>query len=414
MNAYATWRAVLLSALCFIISPYSLSAFAQDVGGDIGAGIFRPKNPETKKRTTKPATPVVKPGNRSSTRPSRPPAGPSVADRVEDLLEKGNSFRDERRFEEAESAYKSIFQLKPRDSRAAYGLGNVYNDQQRWEDAEKAYRDAVEWSPKDVDALVALSVTLVQPRTGGDNARRFADAESSARRAVQLDPKNAVAWDRLGFALQSRGLFNNETEHAYRRAVELDPSFAVAYAHLARVLKRSGRPDEAAPLYSRATELAKDPPTLNLIAESLQAEQQWDASEPVLKTALLLDARNPTSNFLLGRTLIVAKRYAESETYLKTATEVSPLAFQPFNLLGRAYLAMDRYADAEVAYGRAADLGSGGERSQLGGAFGFEGVGDGYMKAKEKTNAARAYQRALELDPANRVLEQKLAKARSR
>jgi tetratricopeptide (TPR) repeat protein len=414
MKANATWRRVLFSALCFIISPYSLSTLAQDVGGDIGAGIFRPKNPETKKRTSRPATPVVKPGNRPGSRPSRSPAGPSVEDRVEDLLEKGNSFRDARKFDEAEAAYKSIFQIKPRDSRAAYGLGNVYNDQQRWEDAEKSYREAADWSPKDVDALVALSVSLVQPRAGGDNARRLAEAESYARRAVQEDPKNAVAWDRLGFALQSRGLFNNETEHAYRRAVELDPSFAVAYAHLARVLKRSGRAEEATPLYSRATELAKDPPTLNLIAESLQAEQQWDASEPVLKMALLLDSRNPTSNFLLGRTLIVAKRYAEAEPLLKTATELSPLAFQPLNLLGRAYIAMDRYADAEVAYGRAAELAKGGDRIQLGGPFGFEGVGDGYMKGKEKANAARAYQRALELNPGNKALEQKLAKARSR
>ena len=415
MRAYKNWRTVLLSVICLGISPFALSSvLAQDVGGDVGAGIFRPKNPETKKRTTKPATPVIKPGTRSPSRTTRQPTGPSVSDRVEDLLEKGNAFRDERRFEEAETAYKSIFQLKPRDSRAAYGLGNVYNDQQRWEDAEKSYRDAVQWSPKDVDALVALSVTLVQPRSGGDNARRFADAENSARRAVQVDPQNAVAWDRLGVALQSRGLFNNETEHAYRRAVEVDPTFAVAYAHLARVLKRNGRAEEAIPLYSRATELAKDPATLNLIAESLQAEQQWDASEPVLKTALLLDARNPTSNFLMGRTLIVSKRYQEAEPYLKTATEVSPLAFQPFNLLGRAYLAMDRYADAEVTYARAADLASAGDRSQLAGAFGFEGVGDGYMKAKEKSNAVRAYQRALELDPANKGLEQKLARARSR
>ena len=52
----------------------------------------------------------------------------------------------------------------------------------------------------DVDALVALSVVLVQPRAGAGNAKRFADAESFARRAIQLQPKNAVAWDRLGVA----------------------------------------------------------------------------------------------------------------------------------------------------------------------------------------------------------------------
>jgi len=83
-------------------------------------------------------------------------------------------------------------------------------------------------------------------------------------------------------------------------------------------------------------------------------------------------------------------------------------------LLGRAYLALDRYADAEVIYERAADLASAGDRRQLGGTFGFEGVGDGYMKIDQKKNAARAYRRALQLDPENKGLEQKLSRARSR
>ena len=91
-----------------------------------------------------------------------------------------------------------------------------------------------------------------------------------------------------------------------------------------------------------------------------------------------------------------------------------PLVNQPFNLLGRAYLAMDRLADAEQTYERAATFASPGDRKQLAGAFGFEGVGDGYTKTKQKENAARAYQRAMELDPGNKTLEQKLSQARSR
>jgi cytochrome c-type biogenesis protein CcmH/NrfG len=96
---------------------------------------------------------------------------------------------------------------------------------------------------------------------------------------------------------------------------------------------------------------------------------------------------------------------------LKLATEVSPRAFQPFNLLGRTYLALDRFEEAEVTYERAAAFASPGDLKQLAGIYGFEGVGDGYMKAKKKPSAARAYQRALELDPANKELEQKLARA---
>ena len=295
----------------------------------------------------------------------------------------------------------------------AYGLGNIYADQQRWDDAEAAYRNSVAWAPTNADAYVALSVVLVQPRANGDNAKRFADAEMAARRSVQIDPKNAVGWDRLGVALQARGLANSETEHSYRRAIELDPQFAVAYAHLARLLNRQNKSSEATPLYDKAIELAKDPATLNLIAESLQGEQLWQQSESVLKKALELDAQNPTSLMLMGRYFIVHRKFQEAEPYLKSATEVSSRAFQPFNLLGRVYLGMDRFSDAEATYERASAFAGTGEKKQLAGVFGFEGVGDGYLKSNQKDKAVRAYQRALELDPDNSGAAQKLAKARA-
>lgn len=409
MSTNAILRALVLSsaALCLSLCTFA-SVHAQDVGGDVGggAGIFRAKNPETKKSATKPGT-GAKPAGRSAA-PSR-----AVAERMEDLLDKGNEARDARKFADAEAAYKEVLKLKPRDARAAYGLGNIYADQQRWDDAEAAYRNSVAWAPNNADAYVALSVVLVQPSAGGDNAKRFADAESFARRSVQLDPKNAVGWDRLGVALQARGLANKETEHSYRRAIELDPQFAVAYAHLARMLNRSGRPGEATPLYEKAIELAKDPATLNLIAESLQGEQLWPQSEPVLKRALELDPNNLTSLLLMGRLLIVYKRFQEAEPYLKSATEVASRAFQPFNLLGRAYLGMDRFSDAEATYERASTLAASGDKKQLAGIFGFEGVGDGYLKSNQKDKAVRAYQRALELDPSNNGAAQKLARARA-
>jgi len=410
-NAILRGAGLIVAGLCFALSGSASGALAQDVGVDVGGATFRAKNPESKRKTTNnPTATSTKPGNRPT---GNTRVRPAVAERIEDLLEKGNEARDARRFTDAEAAYKEILRLKARDARAAYGLGNIYFDQQRWDDAEGAYRNSVAWAPFEPDAHIALSVLLVKPRAGGDNAKRFADAESLARRSVQLDPKNAVAWDRLGVALQTRGVVNSETEHSYRKAIELDPQFAVAYAHLARVLNKVGKASESPALYEKAIALAKDPATLNLIAESLQAEQLWPQSEPVLKRALELDSRNPTSLLLMGRMLVVYKRYQEAEPFLKSATEVSSRAFQPFNLLGRAYLGMDRFSDAEATYERASALAGAGERKDLAGVFGFEGVGDGYLKARQKENAVRAYQRALELDPTNSGAAQKLARAKA-
>ena len=409
MSTNAILRAAVLGSVALCLSLFTVASVqAQDVGGGIGggAGIFRAKNPETKKSPSKPVA-GAKPANRPA------PTTRATAERVEDLLDKGNEARDARKFADAETAYKDVLKLKPRDARAAYGLGNVYSDQQRWDDAEAAYRNSVAWAPADADAYVALSVVLVQPSAGGDNAKRLADAEAFARRSVQIDPKNAVGWDRLGVALQARGLLNSETEHSYRRAIELDPQFAAAYVHLARMLNRSGKPADAAPLYEKATELAKDPATLNLIADSLQGEQLWPQSEPVIKRALELDSNNLTSLLLMGRYLIVYRRFQEAEPYLKSATELATHAFQPFNLLGRAYLGMDRFGDAETAYERASTLAAAGEKKQLAGLYGFEGVGDGYLKSNQKDKAVRAYQRALELDPNNNGAAQKLARVRA-
>ncbi len=62
MKAYAMVRAALtFLALCLSLLLPGTAAFGQDVGADVGggAGIFRPRNPETRKGGAKPMTPVT-------------------------------------------------------------------------------------------------------------------------------------------------------------------------------------------------------------------------------------------------------------------------------------------------------------------------------------------------------------------
>src|SRR2546429_7664793 len=224
--------------LCVCLLFAGTLAHAQEAGGDLvgGAGIFRPKNPEAK-RSGNPNRPV---------RPRLTPA--EIEEKYQDAISDGNDARDARKFAVAESSYRAAVNLKQQDARAFYGLGNIFVDQQRWNDAEDAYRKALQFAAANPDVLMALSFVLVEPRSGASNAKRFTDAEYFARRATQLQPTSAVAFDRLGAAMIARGIFNHDTETALRRAVELDPNLVVAKVHLARLLRHTNRSAEADPI----------------------------------------------------------------------------------------------------------------------------------------------------------------------
>jgi len=153
---------------------------------------------------------------------------------------------------------------------------------------------------------------------------------------------------------------------------------------------------------------------LVLIADSMQSEQQWPESEPVLRRALQLDPRNPGGLYLLGRYLTVTRKYSEAEPILKSAIEVNPKFFMARNILGRVYLGLERWDDAYATYDQAVDLAVDANRRELAGNFGFSGVGDGYMKADRPKDALRAYDRALQIEPSNADLQAKIAAARAK
>ena len=137
MKRYGTLRSILRLSALFMLMALLMAgtARAQEAGGALGggAGIFRPKNPETTRRRT---TPGIKPPTNRTPAP-RPTGGRGgtvkpttlppevIEERFEDALEAGNTARDARKYAEAEKAYREAGQLKPADWRGWYGLGTA-------------------------------------------------------------------------------------------------------------------------------------------------------------------------------------------------------------------------------------------------------------------------------------------------
>lgn len=428
------FRVPKISCLCLLLAFSSVFALGQDLGMGGGLSSKKPKTAsstaskkskttpvKTKKTTPKTTvasnkkTTPVKTVKKEETQPTVEitPVRPKVEfydERFEMAIEEGNKARDERDYFKAEFAYRKAHAIGADDYRAIYGLGNIFSDQRRWDEAEKAYREAIRIDPTTTDAYIALSFVLSQPVSAGDLFDRFSEAETFARRAIQLDAKNPYAFDQLGVALELRGIINEETEKAYRSAIKIDPSGALAYAHLGRLLRKKGQLNESTEAYNNAIRLATDVPTMILVAEVMQSQQRFTDSEQLLRRALRDDPKNPTALFLLGRALTTRANFAEAEMVLRKSLQVSPNNFNGYILLGSLYSRQEKLAEAERELVKALQVVSPIERKRL--AMEFETVGDAYMRAGKRKDAARIYQQAAALDKEKSSLGDKLSRAK--
>ncbi len=80
------------------------------------------------------------------------------------------------------------------------------------------------------------------------------EAIADFRKAIDLDPKSAMAHNRLGAALRAQGRLD-EAIACCRKAIELDPKYVIAHANLGFTLERQGKLDDAIACYRKSIEL---------------------------------------------------------------------------------------------------------------------------------------------------------------
>ena len=111
-------------------------------------------------------------------------------------------------------------------------------------------------------------------------SRDYDAAIASFTKAVELEPKSAVAYTMLGMAyrfkynqVRNQELRDKEIA-AFQRAIEADPTYWVALINLGATYYYTGAKAKAAPLFKKALELNPRHPEkeelLNMIAEGQQ------------------------------------------------------------------------------------------------------------------------------------------------
>jgi tetratricopeptide (TPR) repeat protein len=165
------------------------------------------------------------------------------------------------------------------------------------------------------DALLATDQNMVNPKA-------YTRAKAAADRAVELDPLLSEAQS-ASASLRAREYAWQDAEHRFRRAIELNPNNALAHLQLgSSVLTVQGRFEEGLSEVRRAVALDPLSPYVNTeFGRVLLLAGRYNESIDQLRKAMALDpSRNRPYN-LMGRALYLQGKAAEALTVFNDSTK---------------------------------------------------------------------------------------------
>ena len=141
-----------------------------------------------------------------------------------DLVSKGDNFRDKGQYHDAENYYKQALQINPADSNVLYSLGDIYEKLEDYENAIKYYNKALKINPNHIRAAFSAGYIYYFKIENLDQGRYYYEM------ALKIDPKNSYVLDTLGEIYEDLGDYEKAMKY-YDRALESDPNYKYAKEH---------------------------------------------------------------------------------------------------------------------------------------------------------------------------------------
>jgi tetratricopeptide (TPR) repeat protein len=133
----------------------------------------------------------------------------------------------------------------PTDDAIAFELGTVFDKQKKFADAESAFRQVLSRDPENAIALNYLGYMLAE------RGERLDESVTYLKKALQVEPENPSYLDSLGWAYFKSDKLDLAESNLKRAADQLKTN-SVIQEHYGQVLFKLGRYDEAIAAWTRA------------------------------------------------------------------------------------------------------------------------------------------------------------------
>jgi protein O-GlcNAc transferase len=195
--------------------------------------------------------------------------------------------------EAAKHAIRAI-ELRPNDPDLVQPMALLLSRHKCAQAASAAWKLLTQIQPT-AEAFSNWSVTL-------EWLGQYEQAGAACRRAIEINPNNALAYNNLGVYFERLGRID-ESISAYRRAIALRPDHPDPHANLANVLQLDGKIDEAIESARRALAISPDHLTaLRNLVGALQEKGQLDAAAQTCERCCRLLEQPATSEPAAGQT----------------------------------------------------------------------------------------------------------------
>ena len=234
-------------------------------------------------------------------------------------------------------------------------LGSLLAREKRWAEAEIAFREALRLSPAAADDTAAaiahmhLGVALIEEK-------QYPAALTELNRAVETAPDNAITQFQFGRGLAAAGNDDEAVPHL-EQALKLAPQLPDAALELAMAEQRLGKQKESIPLFEKELQRQpRNPQVLTNLGLALTETGQAKEAVPYLERALVEVPNDPVAHEDLGVAQLQQSHFDEAIAQFEKARTLDEANPQLHYDLGLAYKLKDRMDDAVRELAKAASL----------------------------------------------------------
>uniref|UniRef100_A0A8C0T191 Transmembrane O-mannosyltransferase targeting cadherins 1 n=1 Tax=Canis lupus familiaris TaxID=9615 RepID=A0A8C0T191_CANLF len=239
---------------------------------------------------------------------------------------------------EAKMYYQRALQLNPQHNRALFNLGNLLKSQEKKEEAITLLKDSIQYGPEFADAYSSLASLLAEQE-------RFKEAEEIYQAGIKNCPDSSDLHNNYGVFLVDTGSPEKAVAH-YQQAIALSPSHHVAMVNLGRLYRSLGDNSAAEEWYKRALQVARKAEILSPLGALYYNTGRYEEALQIYREAAALQPSQRELRLALAQVLAVMGQTKEAEKMTNHIVSEETGCLECYRLLSAIYSKQEHHDKA--------------------------------------------------------------------